>query len=80
MKYLCVVVQQLLKTSNRKQENTDNVLSLVENYDIMLEIGNKLSPFERISNSDSCDVMLILKLTFFSCPHNYYCCNNYVAK
>ena len=33
--------QQLLKTANRKQQNTDNVLLLVENCDIKLEILNK---------------------------------------
>ena len=33
--------QQLLKTANRKQQNTDNVLLLVENSDIKLEILNK---------------------------------------
>ena len=37
--------QQLLKTANRKQQNTDNVLLLVENGELMLEIWNKLSPF-----------------------------------
>ena len=41
MKNLCVVVQQLLKTANRKQQTQDNVLSLVENCDIILEIRNK---------------------------------------
>ena len=35
--------QQLLKTANRKQQNTDNVLLLVENCDIKLEILNILS-------------------------------------
>ena len=33
--------QQLLKTANRKQQNTDNVLLFVENCDIKLEILNK---------------------------------------
>ena len=33
--------QQLLKTANRKQQNADNVLLLVENCDIKLEILNK---------------------------------------
>ena len=40
---LGVVDQQLLKTTNRKQQNTDYVLLLVENCDIKLEILNKLS-------------------------------------
>ena len=35
--------QQLLKAGNRKQQNTYNVLLLVENCDIMLEILNKLN-------------------------------------
>ena len=40
-KKLGVADQQLLKTANRKQQNTDNVLLLVENCDIKLEILNK---------------------------------------
>ena len=36
---LGVVYQQLLRTANRKQQNTDNVLLLVENCDIKLEIN-----------------------------------------
>ena len=40
---LGVVDQQLLKTTNKKQQNTDYVLLLVENCDIKLEILNKLS-------------------------------------
>ena len=42
-----IVDQQLLKTANRKQQNTDNALLLVENCDIKLEIWNKLSPFNK---------------------------------
>ena len=38
---LSVVDQELLKTANRKQQNTDNVLLLVENCDNKLEILNK---------------------------------------
>ena len=38
---LGAVDQQLLKTANRKQQNTGNVLLLVENCDIKLEILNK---------------------------------------
>ena len=56
---LDVVDQQLLKTSNRKQQNTDNVLLLVENCDIMLEILNKLNPFEPIRDPDNYDIRLI---------------------
>ena len=40
---LGVVDQQLLRTTNKKQQNTDYVLLLVENCDIKLEILNKLS-------------------------------------
>ena len=40
---LGAVDQQLLKTANRKQQNTDNVILLVENCDIKLEILNKLA-------------------------------------
>ena len=38
-----VVYQQLLKTANGKQQNTDNGILLVENCDIKLEILNKLA-------------------------------------
>ena len=40
--------QQLLKTANRKQQNTDNVLLLVENCDIMLEIFNELAHLNQL--------------------------------
>ena len=40
---LGVVDQQLVKSANKKQQNTDNVLLLVENCDIMLEILNNLT-------------------------------------
>ena len=73
---LSVVDQQLLKTANRKQQNTDNVLLLVENCDIMLEIWNKLDPFEPIRDPDNCDVRLILLWRLFTCPRNYYNENN----
>ena len=43
-----VVYQQLLKTANRKQQNTDNVLSLVENCDIKLEILSKLAHLNQL--------------------------------
>ena len=35
--------QQLLKTANRKKQNTDTVLLFVENCDVKLEIFNKLT-------------------------------------
>ena len=44
---LGVVDQQLLKTANNKQQNTDNVILLVENCDIMLQILNKFSPLNQ---------------------------------
>ena len=41
--------QQLLKTANRKQQqNTDNVLFLVDNCDIKLEILNKLDHLNQL--------------------------------
>ena len=52
--------QQLFKAANRKQQNTDRVLLLVENCDIMLEISNKFNQFESIRDPDNCDVRLIL--------------------
>ena len=45
---------------NRKQQNTDNVHLLVENCDVMLEMLNRLNPFEPIRNPDNFDVRLIL--------------------
>ena len=56
---LGVVNQQLLKTANRNQQNTDNVLLLVENCDIKLAILHKLNPFEPIRDPDNCDVRVI---------------------
>ena len=38
---LGVVDEQLLKTANREQQNTDDVHLLAENCDIKLEILNK---------------------------------------
>ena len=43
MRNLGVIDQQLLKTTNRKQQNTDYVLLLVGNCDIKLKILSKLS-------------------------------------
>ena len=40
--------QQLLKTANRKQQNTDNVHLLVENCDIKLEILNELAHLNQL--------------------------------
>ena len=61
---LGVVDQQLLKTANWKQRNTENVLVLVENCDIKLEILHKHNPFEPIRDPDNCDVRLILSEGF----------------
>ena len=57
---LIVVDQQLLKTANRKQQDTENVLLLVENCHIMLEILNEFNIFEPIIDPDNCNVRLIL--------------------
>ena len=73
-----VVDQHLLKTANRKQQNTKNVLLLVENCDVMLEILHKLNPFEQIRDPDNCDVRLIFLVKFFAWPRNYYNNNMYV--
>ena len=54
-----VVDQQLLKTANRKQQNTDNVLLLVENCDIMFKILHKINPFEPIREPDNCESELL---------------------
>ena len=53
--------EQLLKTANRKQWSKDNGLRMVAKHDITFEIWKILSPFERISSSDSC------KAGFLSC-------------
>ena len=45
---LGAVDQQLLKTANRKQQNTDNVFLLVKNCDIKLEILNKLGHLNQL--------------------------------
>ena len=58
---LGVVDQQLLKTTNRKQQNTDYVLLLVENCDIKLEILNKLSHL-----SQSVTLKTVMSELFFS--------------
>ena len=50
MKKVGVVYQQLLKTANRKQRNTDNVHLLVENCDIKLEILNELAHCNQLEN------------------------------
>ena len=69
---LGVVYQQLLKTTNRKQQNTDNGLWVVENCDFMLEILRKHNPFERITGPDNCDVRVIFLWRFFTWPCYYY--------
>ena len=51
---LVVVDQQLLKTAKSKQQNTDNVLLLVENCDIKIEIL-----YKPIADPDNCDVRVI---------------------
>ena len=56
MKHSLLYVNCYLETGNRKQQNTDNVLLLLENCDIMLEILHKHNPFERITDPDNCDV------------------------
>ena len=45
-----VVYQQLLKTANRKQQNSDDVHLLVENCDTKLEILNKLAHLNELEN------------------------------
>ena len=67
-----VVYQHLLKTANRKQQNTKKVLLLVENCDTMLEILHKHEPFERIRGPDNCDVRVFSFVKFFTWPRNYY--------
>ena len=56
-----VVYQQLLKTANRKQQNTDNVLLLVENCDIKAEILNKLAHLNQLETK-----VTVMSELFFS--------------
>ena len=72
MRNLGVVDQQLLKTANRLQQNTDIVLLLVENCDTMLEILHKHNPFKQITDPDNCDVRVFFVVKFFTWPRNYY--------
>ena len=58
---LGVVDQQLLKTTNRKQQNTDYVLLLVENCDIKLEILNKLAHLNQLETQ-----ITVMSELFFS--------------
>ena len=60
MSNLGVVDQQLLETANRKQQNTDNVLLLVENCDIKLEIFNKSTHL----NQSETQITVMSKLFF----------------
>ena len=66
-----VVYQQLLKTANRKQQNTDNVHSLVENCDTMLEIYINISHFNKseILKTVMSEFFFVKFLTW---PRNYY--------
>ena len=67
-----VVYQQLLKTANRKQYNTDKGLWMVEKGHIMFEILHKLKPFDPIRDPDTSDIMLILLSMFFRSSRNHY--------
>ena len=58
---LGVVDQQLLKTTNRKQQTTDYIHLLVENCDIKLEILNRLSHL-----SQSLTLKTVMSELFFS--------------
>ena len=62
---LYAVDQQLFKTANKKQQNTENVLLLVENCEIKHEILHKHNPFERIRDPDNCDVRVIVFVKVF---------------
>ena len=55
--------QQLLKIENRKQQNTDYVLLLVENCDIELEILNKLAHL----NQSETQITVMSELLFCEC-------------
>ena len=65
------VYQHLLKTENRKQQNIDDGLWVVEKHYIMFEILHKLHPMQ-IRGPENCDIKPNFLSTFFSCPRNYY--------
>ena len=55
-----VVYQQLLKTANRKEQNTDNGLCMVnKKHNVVFEILHELNQLEPIRNSKFSEVMLI---------------------
>ena len=56
--------QQLLKTANRKQQNTDKVLLLVENSDIKFDILNKLAHLNQ-SETQITVITVMSDLLFF---------------
>ena len=53
--------QQLLKTANRRQQNTDNVHLLDENCDIKLEILGKLAHLNQLETQ-----ITVMSELFFS--------------
>ena len=71
---LGVVYQQLLKTANIKQQNTDNGLWVIEKHDIMFKILHTLHPMHW--GPENCDIEPNFLSTFLSWPHNYYNDNN----
>ena len=59
---------------NRKQQNTANVLLLVENCDVKLEILNKSTHLNQ--SETQITVMSDFFVKVFACPRNYYSDNN----
>ena len=82
MLLLCVVIEsytwccESTTIENRKQQNTDNVLLLVENWDIKLEILNKLAHLNLLETQITVLSELFFFSRFFSWPRNYYNDNN----
>ena len=64
-----------IENANRKQQNTKNVLLLVEKCELMLGILHKQNPL--IRDPENCDVGLIFWVKFFTCTRNYY--NNFFS-
>ena len=70
MKNLVLYIK-LLKTANRKQQNTDSCLSLDANCDIMFLILSELNTGEPMTSCETRGVRLIGLLTLFLC----LCCH-----
>ena len=65
-------ISTIIGNSKQKATNTDTGFRLIEKHDSILEICNKLSPFDESATLTPVYVMLIWRVTFFSFPRNNY--------